>query len=189
MTLNEARAYLSYNESQDIEEFYEDFIFDQKQFFKQKQVHKKLYEAKFKKINQAIHAFEILGITEKSKSSIFAFTTPTFSSNIQTNFHTYHNSRNNLFFELYGANTLSEIEPIAASIINLENLYAETWISQKHHFSMGEPTNIMDPMNVLADILLLERKGINQTNEYNPKIHSDCTFLNADIYRLFCVNH
>jgi hypothetical protein len=189
MNLNEARAYLSYNESQDIEEFYDDFIFDQKQFFKQKQVHKKLYEAKFKKINQALHAFETLGIEDKTNSSKFSFTTPTFTSNIQTNFHTYHNCRNSLFFELYNATFLSEIEPIATSIIFLENLYTETWISQKHHFSMGDQTNIIDPMNVLADILLLEKKGIINTEEYNPNIHTDCVFLKADIYRLFCVNH
>jgi hypothetical protein len=94
-----------------------------------------------------------------------------------------------LFIELYNATFLSEIEPIATRIIFLENLYAETWISQKHHFSMGDQTNIIDPMNVLADILLLEKKGIINTEEYNPNIHTDCVFLKADIYRLFCVNH
>ena len=61
MTKGEAKAYLSYSDEQNIEDHYEEFLFKQKAFFRQKPISKRVYNNQFIKIERALEAFEILG--------------------------------------------------------------------------------------------------------------------------------
>jgi hypothetical protein len=50
MTKGEAKAYLSFSDEQNLEDNYEEYLFKQKEFFRQKPVSKKIYTNQFLKI-------------------------------------------------------------------------------------------------------------------------------------------
>ncbi len=189
MTLSEARAYLSLYQFEGIQECYEDYVFEQKRFFKEKQVHPKLYESKFIKIKKAIEAFTIIQYKESQDPTDFYCEPFNYTGLILSDFHAFHRVKNQFFTLLYQATSLSKIISIAKCILDNELKYAETWKLLNVALPEETPTKIVDPMMVLSDVIALEKKGVVSNKDYNPMLNLEFQNLNAEINRLTKISH
>ena len=54
MTKGEAKAYLSYSDEHNLEDHYDEFLFKQKEFFRQKPISKKIYNNQFARPSDTI---------------------------------------------------------------------------------------------------------------------------------------
>jgi len=189
MTINEARAYLSFNDLEEIQECYENYLFEQKCFFREKQVHSKLYQSKFVKLQKSIEAFAALEFKESHDPTDFCYEPVNYTGIILSDFHTFHYGKNQLFALLYQATTISKIKLIADSILDNELRYALTWKEIKVLLPEDIPYKIVDPMMVLSDVIALEKKGVVSNKDYNPSLNLDFGNLNAEINRLTKISH
>ncbi len=190
MTIGEAKAYLSIADSDDISDCYDTFIFEQKQFFKQKNIHPKIFESKFLKIDKAREAFAILGIEEKKTTNAFLFEKPLLKGMILADFHLYNTVKNSLFSQLFNASTLSEIQLISGYLLENELNYAATWEPMKNKLSdQHEFKNWTDPMYVLKDIQSAEKMGVIHVNDFLSTKQEGFNYLKAEINRLNKLNH
>lgn len=189
MTLIEARAYLSFNDLEEIQECYENYLFEQKRFFREKQVHSKLYQSKFVKLQKSIEAFATLEFKESHDSTDFCYKPINYTGIILSDFHAFHRVKNQLFTLLYQATTISKIKLIADSILDNELRYALTWKEMKVLLPEDIPTKIVDPMMVLTDILAVEKKGVVSKKDYNPMLNLELQNLNTEINRLTKISH
>jgi hypothetical protein len=180
MTPEEAKAYLSFKNDQiDLEEHYEEFLFQQKDFFRQKPISYKLYNKHFLKIEQAIEAYETLGfISVKSNQT---FKEVEFNQEIKQVFDLYHLSKNNLFQQLYSTENLSELILIGNNLLNIERQYKACFESV---FLDDLKLTTPNPMEVLQDIKKLNEKGICFTYQIDSVEHSTFKYLLAEINRL-----
>lgn len=180
MTPEEAKAYLSFKNDQiDIEEHYEEFLFQQKDFFRQKPISYKLYNKHFLKIEQAIEAYETLGfISVKSNQT---FKEVEFNQEIKQAFDLYHLSKNSLFQQLYSTENLSELILIGNNLLNIERQYKACFESV---FLDDLKLTTPNPMEVLQDIKKLNEKGICFTYQIDSVEHSTFKYLLAEINRL-----
>jgi len=185
MTINEARAYLSLSaETENIQEVYEDYLFEQKLIFRNKPIIKSVFLKKISKIETAKNAFEILGINDSymNQSEIYW----EFNQNILSNFHQYHRIKNSILQMIFKADSITEIQVCAQKLIELEISYSKPW--SKFEVS-SEIKSVIDPMDVLSDLKKLESRHIMNYHEFNPNDHKDLKYLKADIARLSKVNH
>lgn len=183
MTKGEAKAYLSYSDEQNIEDHYEEFMFKQKTFFRQKPISKRVYNNQFIKIERALEAFEILGF--KVTNDELEFKKITFVEDLKQLFNLYHSMKNQLFQFLYSSESLLNIIFIGRELLNLEIEYAACF--KKIDFSISKPT-LPDPMNVLKDINDLNEIGIQFTNQLDFNKHSSFLYLFSEINRLKVVD-
>jgi hypothetical protein len=179
MTKGEAKAYLSYSDEHNLEDHYDEFLFKQKEFFRQKPISKKIYSSQFAKIERAIEAFEILGISAKNDSLVFI--ERTFSTDLKQIFNFYHSSKNQLFQCLYSTESLQNIILIGNELIRLETEYATCF--NKINFSDSKPS-LPDPMNVLKDINALNEIGVLFTDQLDVNKHSNFVYLFSEINRV-----
>lgn len=179
MTKGEAKAYLSINNEVDIEEHYDNFLFRQKEFFRQKPISKIIYIKQFSKIEQANEAFCELGFYRSAK--ITDFKLPVFNLEIKHNFNLYYSTKNQLLQKLYSVHSLSDVITIGNSLLTLDKEYATCY---KEIILKLDKLETSNPMNVLKDINKLNSIGIYFITQLDEKKHSNFTYLLGDIYRL-----
>jgi hypothetical protein len=189
MTINEARAYLSLDDLEEIQECYENYLFDLKRFFREKQVHLKLYQSKFIKLEKANEAFVTLEFNETFDSADVSYEPSIYSGIILSDFHAFHRVKNQLYALLYQAINISKIKLIAECILDNELRYAQTWKALNDTLPKDIHYKTVDPMMVLTDILAVEKKGIISNQDYNPLLNLDFGNLNAEINRLMKISH
>jgi hypothetical protein len=179
MTKGEAKAYLSYSNEQNLEDNYEEYLFKQKEFFRQKPVSKKIYTNQFLKIEKAIEAYGILGF--KINKSTLVFNKTTFREKLKEIFNLYHSTKNQLFQLLYSVQSLEELILIGDQLLILEKEFASCF--KEIHAGDMKPQKI-DPMDVLKNINELNQAGIHYTNQLNINQQSLYSSLFAEIKRL-----
>ena len=179
MTQGEAKAYLSFSEEQNLDDHYEEFLFKQKQFFRQKPILKKIYSIQFEKIERAIKAFEILGLSAKNEPLVFM--ERTFSADLKQIFNLYHSTKNQFFQRLYSAESLTAVILIGNELLNLEKEYAACFTEL--NFSDSTPS-LPDPMSVLKDINALNELGVLFTHQLDVNKHSRFVYLFSEINRV-----
>lgn len=179
MTKGEAKAYLSYSNEQNLEDNYEEYLFKQKEFFRQKPVSKKIYTNQFLKIEKAIEAYGILGF--KINKSTLTFHKTTFSEKLKEIFNLYHSTKNQLFQLLYSVESLEELILIGGQLLILEKEFASCF--KEINADDINPVKT-DPMEVLKNINELNQAGIHYTNQLNINQQSLYNSLFAEIRRL-----
>ncbi len=180
MNQEEAKAYLSFKDDHiDLEEHYEEFLFQQKDFFRQKPISYKLYNKQFEKIERAIEAYKTLGYIS-GKSTLFLKEVE-FNQEIKQVFDLYHLSKNNLFQQLYSTENLSELILIGNQLLNIERQYKACFESV---FLDDLKLTAPNPMDVLQDIKKLNEKGICFIHQIDSVEHSTFKHLLAEINRL-----
>jgi hypothetical protein len=179
MTIGEAKAYLSLTDEANLENHYDEFLFKQKEFFRQRPISKRIYTNQFIKIEQAIVAYEKLGFISRNIHLEFAETT--FGNEIKQIFNLYHLTKNQLYHFLYSAESLINIILIGSQLINLETKYA--FCFNTVNFSDSQLT-LPDPMNVLKDINELNEIGIQFIHQLDVNKHSDFVYLFSEINRV-----
>jgi hypothetical protein len=179
MTKGEAKAYLSFSDEQNLEDHYEDYLFKQKEFFRQKPISKKIYTNQFAKIEKAIEAYGILGF--KINKSSLVFNKTTFSEKLKEIFNLYHSTKNQLFQFLYTTESLGSIITIGNELLKLEEKYAACF--NKANFSDSK-LSLPDPMNVLKDINALNDLGVLFTHQLDLNKHEYFVYLFSEINRV-----
>ena len=179
MTQGEAKAYLSFYAEQNVEDHYEEYLFRQKAFFRQKPISKKIYSNQFLKIEKAIEAYEILGF--KLNKSPLVFHNPLFNENLKEIFDQYHHTRNQLFQQIYSTQSLFDLLLLSKELLQVEKQYCTCF----ENCVLPESTNTLpNPMDVLQDIKGLNEAGVYFVRELNTKKHSTYIHLLAEINRL-----
>lgn len=184
MTINEARAYLSLSaETENIQELYDEYLFEQKLYFRNKPAIKSVFLKKISKIELAKSAFEVLGI----KDSLMNFPDIlwNFNRNILSNFHEYHQKKNTILQLIFNSKELTELMHITPKLVDLEISYSLLWSKFDVHI---EKKSVVDPMKVLSDLKKLETRNIKNYIEFHPEVHKDLIYLYAEIARLSMVN-
>jgi hypothetical protein len=179
MTKGEAKAYLSFSDEQNLEDHYEEYLFKQKEFFRQKPVSKKIYTNQFLKIEKAIEAYGILGF--KINKSSLVFNKTTFNEKLKEIFNLYHSTKNQLFQLLYSVESLEELILIGSQLLILEKEFASCFKEINAGDMKPQKT---DPMDVLKNINELNQAGIHYTNQLNINQQSLYSSLFAEIQRL-----
>lgn len=179
MTQGEAKAYLSFSNEQNLEDHYEEFLFKQKEFFRQKPILKKIYSNQFLKIEQAIEAFDTLGLTRKKEPLIL--NEINFGVELKQIFNLYHSTKNQLYQFLYNTESLESIILIGNELILLESEYATCF--NEVIFS-DSSLSLPDPMNVLKDIDELNKIGVHFTHQLDLNKHSQFVYLFSEINRV-----
>lgn len=179
MTKEEAKAYLSYSDEQNLEDHYEEFLFKQMEFFRLKPISKKIYSSQFAKIEQALKAYEIIGYTRKNE--LMVSKEINFGIELKQIFNLYHSTKNLLFQCLYSTESLQNIILIGNELIRLEKEYATCF--DKMTFS-DYKSSLPDPMNVLKDINALNDLGVLFTYQLDQNKHSGFVYLISEIKRL-----
>lgn len=179
MTQGEAKAYLSYSEEQNLEDHYEEYLFKQKEFFRKKPISRKIYSSQFAKIERAIKAFEILGLSAKNEPLVFI--ERTFSTDLKQIFNLYHSTKNQLFQLLYSTESLDSIIMLGKELLQLETKYAACFAEV--NFSDSTPS-LPDPMNVLKDIHALNEIGVLFTHQLDVNKHTRFVHLFSEINRV-----
>lgn len=178
MTKGEAKAYLSYSDEQNLEDHYEEFLFKQMEFFRQKPISNKIYNRQFTKIQQAIEAYEILGLFRQKNPVLF--NDINFGFELKELFNQYHTTKNQLFQLLYSAESLDYIIIIGNELLHLETKYAACFTE----VSFSDSTNsLQDPMNVLKDIHMLNEIGVLFTHQLDTNKHKGFIHLFSEINR------
>lgn len=184
MTVNEARAYLSLSaETENIQELYDEYLFEQKLYFRNKPAIKSVFLKKISKIELAKSAFEVLGI----KDSLMNFPDIlwNFNQNILSNFHEYHQKKNTILQLIFNSKELTELMHITPKLVDLEISYSLLWSKFEVN---SEIISKIDPMQVLSDLKKLELRNVKNYNEFAPEEHLDLIYLNTEIARLALVN-
>jgi hypothetical protein len=179
MTQGEAKAYLSFYGEQNIEDHYEDYLFRQKAFFRQKPISKKIYSNQCLKIQKAIEAYEILGFTLNKSPLVFHKTL--FNENLKEIFDQYHHTRNQLFQQIYSTQSLFDLLLLSKELLQVEKQYCSCFENCVSTESTNTPPN---PMDVLQDIKGLNKAGVYFIRELNTIEFSTHIHLVAEINRL-----
>lgn len=131
MTKGEAASILNVSleaDFEEIEEQFEQLLFERKKFFLQKTPIHKLFEPKLRSIQQIIKAYELL--SEEKLDNVPQLITSDFqfdSSNLLMSFNTYHQYRNQLKQKLINASHFNDIEQVTTELMKLESTYASFW--------------------------------------------------------------
>lgn len=179
MTQGEAKAYLSFSDEQNLEDHYEDYLFKQKEFFRKPPISKKIFDSQFRKIEQAIKAYEVLGFSVLNVH--LEFTEITFSKELKQIFNSYHSTKSSLLQLIYSVGSLENLILIGKQLIILEIEYASCF----KEICVGSLTNVKpDPMEVLKNINELNQAGVHYTNQLNINQQSLYSSLFSEIQRL-----
>ena len=153
MTSKEAILFFPLEKGDDINDVFEDQLFEYKQFFISKFPIGKVFISKLIKMNQMYEAFIMLGGKEKNKDFAQNYIQPTFTNNIKQTFHEYQQIRNLIKSNILRAESPIEIEFIVHYLLEIQKKYSLKWnsvniICEEEVIISKEP----DPMLLLAAI-------------------------------------
>lgn len=166
MTKEEAASILNVSleaDFEEIEEQFEQLLFERKKFFLQKIPIQKLFEPKLKAINQLIEAYEL--VSEEKLEHVTPLKTIMFQfhhSNLLISFNKYHLYRNQLKQSLINASSFNDIEQIATELIKLESTYAALWYQEEidtQHTIVGTFPDEIQLLNALKNYLEMGGKS------------------------------
>jgi hypothetical protein len=129
MTRNEALIFFPLSKYEDLEDLYEERLFDYKSFFLNKPIIRNTFEAKKNKMLQMHMAYLILGEKEQEKenTSFSPFINFQFSEEILPAFQQFQLQHNLLKWKLQAATSAIEIKLIVDQIIQLHDRYCLLW--------------------------------------------------------------
>lgn len=158
MTLEEAHIYLRVEEDQDIDDVYEDKLFELKQFFLNRFPLTKLIEGRLAKFLKVEEAYKLLGGSVLSSSLEMTEDFPDFSS-LSELYKWYNIERNKLRLQLTAAKSHNEVKRVLAYYTELTKHYALHWkIPLNEDISAAiklgtepNPMDIQTELNALSD--------------------------------------
>ena len=160
MTKKEALLFFPLPQDEDIEDFYEELLFEYKQFFISKFPINKVFIAKEKKMLQMHEAYLLLG-GEKKYRDFLNFEIPiTLPPTIKECFEIYQQNRNLLKSKILKASTFYEITSFINCLLELQHIYNSKWINVSHLPDTEiQISNEPDPMTLILAIKDFNSKG------------------------------
>lgn len=170
MTNKEALLFFPLPKDEDIEDFYEELLFEYKQFFISKFPINKVFIAKEKKMLQMQEAYEFLGGKQNGRD-FFNYEIPlNLPSSIKECFEVYQQNRNLLKSKILKATSSYEITSFINSLLELQNIYSSKWSNVSHLPDTEiQISNESDPMALLLAIKEFNSKGGITFDDLNTK--------------------
>lgn len=163
MTEKEACLYFPHDANDDLDELWEERLFEQKQFFLTRPPLKKVFDARLKKLEQQYRAYLTLkNEMDKVKSLRNEEVPYSFSQNLIECFNLYHEYRNNFKQKALQTIDFESLKKVVSSWLTMELAYARQWFNRDvlaleiEVMKSKEP----DPMNLLNGLKLAEQKNI-----------------------------
>lgn len=149
MSPEELALYFPYSPDDDLEELYEDRLFEYKQFFATRAVIPKVFKARLAKLQKMEDAYlQLAGLEEVATVSCLEITFPT---NALDAFNLFEREKGIRKIRLLKANSGSEIKTAVECLIDLYHSFYQCWlpISDKAEVIVGKEVDSMDVLNAL----------------------------------------
>jgi hypothetical protein len=170
MTNKEALLFFPLNNEDEIEDLYEELLFEYKQFFINKFPLKKVFEAKEKKMLQMQKAYIHLGGEHSVFLSDFIVTNYNFPFSIKESFQLYQKERNILKNNILKSISTIELSFFIHKLLNLQESYTKKWLIVSNLPDTEiQISNEPDPMSLLLAINEFNSKGGITFDELNSK--------------------
>ena len=160
MTINEARIFLNADAFDDLEDAYEQLLFDQKQYFLLKPCIPKVFESKIEKLNRYQKAAEVLGLETENTEGINQ-QIQLAEISILDFYRSYIDQLNGIRKMISQATCFSKLKELAAYRLNLFREYASKWplfeAFKEGQLLSSEP----EPVAFFQDLKQLESDGIS----------------------------
>lgn len=163
MTEKEALLFFPHSTEDDLNELWEERLFEQKQFFLTRPPIAKVFGGRMKKLEKQYNAFLFLsGELDKVKSMDAPHFKYTFSENLIEAFNEYHESRNQFKHEVLKSIDYNTLKKVIDSWMEFEKSYSMKWSNPE---SLDDEIDIIkskepDPMIVLDRL----KKVLNDKN-------------------------
>lgn len=175
MTEKEALLFFPHNPEDDLDDLWEQRLFEQKQFFLTRPPIAKVFEARMKKLEKQYKAYLFLiDQHDKIKAISNSDYKYTFPDEIIQAFNVYHQSRNKFKHEVLRSMDYQSLKTVIDSWMILEKAYASKWANDQ---SIKDEIEVIkskepDPMIILEKLKTeLSKKNIetfdNLQTQYN----------------------
>lgn len=183
MTRQEALAFLSANENDDLISLYEGQIFEFKQDFTSKVLIPSVLHKKIEKLQKIDLSAQVLGIDIKNES-VSGDYRRVFSSDILQSYVDFEKVYSQFKLEVYKSQYANELISYLQDFLLLFKEYLQHWPS----FEQFEKTVILakqaDPMDLLSDIKLARENGITTFAELAGDLTENYPLLKKESTRL-----
>jgi hypothetical protein len=162
MTKEEAKIYFPIPEGKDLEELFEERLFEYKQFFLSKVPLKRIVEPRLRKLFQMERAFQVLSEKEEDSPKIFIQDDIVFGEDLEANFSAYQVKRNYFKQKLILAYTANDLADVVNASVDLHENYALSWpfVSPNEHEQIAFSTE-QDPMEIVKAFKIVKEAEID----------------------------
>ena len=162
MTESEARLYLSFSDEDDLDEIFEEKLFEQKQFFLQRMPVSKVIAARLAKIKKMEDAYRFFGGEVESFHPKEIQLSPYTSQIIKEVFSVHESNKNVVRLQLNRAQSVSEIRFYLEKLVEITVFYARKWqLENPKTDESVRLSNEPDTMFLLEEINKFERLGFS----------------------------
>lgn len=155
MTIEEAKLFFPFEEEDDLEDLYEERLFEYKQFFLSKALLKKVFSAKIKKMLKMHQAYELLvgeSLSHKKIDFAIQFT----NSDLVAVFSEFQAQKNKLKLFIQQANSAVEIEQVLELYFQLQEAYIQQWplleVSDDESIQVSVEPDDMELLKALKEV-------------------------------------
>lgn len=157
MTKSEALLFFSFDESEEeIEEVYENLLFEYKLFFQSKVPIRKVFRAKIQKLKKMHEAFLVLG--GKTENTVLEIDLKLTNGSMLDVFNRYQRHRNSIKVKLLSVESADELEQLIHFYLKLEDEYRTFWpqieLEEKEKISVGIEPDVMLILSALRELEL-----------------------------------
>lgn len=166
MTKEDALLYFPIEEDIEIDDLYEELLFEQKQFLIDRVPVSKVFEPRINKLKKIEEAYIFFGGEIKQKSNIHKGILAYNKDAIEEVFAVFQQNKNTLKLILFNASNASEIEQITTLIFENYRKFAEKWPKIEPE-GLNRPiiSKEADPMEIINEIKSAKEKGIVNFSE------------------------
>lgn len=188
MKIEEAKLFFPHETDDDLDELWEQRLFEQKQFLLTRPALAKVFRSRLKKLKRQYHAYLLLSHQEdRIKSFSSATRQYDFSEDLIEAFNAYHENRNELKSDVLQANDYASLEKVISAWLSLENAYYSLWYFEKSKAIELEVTlsKEPDPMELLGALKTIkEQQNITTFQELQNSLHELPEMLQKEVKRL-----
>ena len=128
MTKKEALLFFPHDSEDDLDDLWEERLFEQKQFFLTRPPIAKVFQARLKKLEKQYKSYLLIsGESDKVKVMKRTEIEHSFPNDIIETFNEYHSSRNKFKHEVLRSNDFNSLRKVIDAWMILENTYAAKW--------------------------------------------------------------
>lgn len=169
MQKQEADLYLSFDGPEDLDDRYEEELFNFQQFFTSRFPVTKLFESKLNKLSKLDEAYIFHGGNIRTQEQSFEFELDT--SSVQAAFNSYQFLRNQLRQSISIAKSGREVRAIVLNLIKLTDAYADLWqvdVESGLSLSISKEPDPMELVEAFREHPNLDFSELNELSDENP---------------------
>lgn len=153
MTSEEAKAFLSLHDIEDIDDRYDEMLFEQKQYFLSKAPIHKVFESRLNKVRKISSAFEVL-YQKQEPSIIESNQKMEFSDEVKLAFDAYESWKTTIKFKISASRTFSELINTIGNYLKGVEEYQNKWLSNMSidaEVVLGKEPDVMEMLQAIKE--------------------------------------